>query len=357
MMSAIRRIGCRWALLGVAAGALVASGCGGGSDAAATVDGKPAGTISFYTYWLSDEADAAIKAFNREYPDIHVRVYREGGPTIDQRFTAEQQTKQDSADVISIDEPYMKALDQAGYLMQWTPPEASTLPAALKRDSYVGIKSYINGTIVNTDVFGDRADWPRSWSDFANPKPSWDGKVCTGDARTLSHAYSTVVGQNDVLGPERTKAIYAGLGRAHAKLYTGAPQAAEQVASGQCGILFQIPYQNYAHLKQQGAHVAWVAPKPGMVPMTSFVGVVRNTENAPAAKAFVSFLLSKRGQRAFTDLNLTPAQPNAPTSWWISKSEAGRFKPSRLMRYDESKANDPREALLRMWTGALHVAG
>lgn len=345
--------------VGLAASCALLAACGGSGGSSAkgvstTSSGKVSGNLTFYTYWLTDEADAAVAAFNKKYPDVHVKVYREGGPTIFQRFTAEEQTRRGGADVISIDEPYMKQLAADGYLERWLPQDASSVPDSLKTDSYVAVKSYINGVIVNTDVFPDKSQWPKSWEDFAHPKPSWDGKICLGDARSLSHAYSTLYGLYSTLGEERTKAIYQGLGRAHAKLYTGAPQASEQVTSGQCGMLFQIPFQNYTSIKGQGAHVAWVAPKPGMIPMVSSIGVVKDAANEDAAKAFVDFLLSNDGQKVFADLHLTPAQPDAPSTWWPSK-DLGPYSPDMLIDYDEASANGPRQQLTQMWADALGV--
>ncbi|MCZ7538167.1 MAG: hypothetical protein M5T61_21000 [Acidimicrobiia bacterium] len=110
-------------------------------------------------------------------------------------------------------------------------------------------------------------------TDFADPRPEWQGKICLGDARGLSHSYTTLFGLYSVLGEEQTRAIYEGVGETTPTLYTGAPQAVEWITTGRCGILFQIPFLNYGTATEGGAPVEWVTPTSGMIPNTSMIGV------------------------------------------------------------------------------------
>lgn len=332
--------------------AMSVASCGGGSEDS----GKVSGDLTFYTYWLSDEANAMVAAFEKKYPDVHVRVYREGGPTIYQRFLTEQETRRHGADVISLDPPFMKQLADKGHLVDWQPAESKTVPDQLRAPTYVGVKQYVNGVVINTNVFPNKADWPKTWNDFASPKPSWNKKICLGDARSLSHSYTTLFGLDTTLGPDSAKAIYKGLRASGARLYTGAPQASQQISNGECGMLFQIPYQNYARVKKQGAKVAWVTPSPGMIPTASVAGVVKDSKNTTTAKAFVDFMLSDEGQRVFTKLNLTPVRPDGPTDWWLTDAGQGNYNPKMLVSFDETKANEPRERLLKTWRQALGLS-
>lgn len=350
-------------LVGVAAVAavtLAATACGSsapststtGSSAAATNPAAVKGNITFYAYWLTNEVGAIVKAFNKEYPNVHVTTYRNGGPEVAQRLLSEKKAGIATADVVSVDTPLMQTLFQDGQLETWLPADAATVPANFKSNYDVAVQLYLNGVMVNTKTYPDKADWPTSWTDFAKPKASWDNKICTADARTISHGYAQVAAEDDVLGRSKTTAIYKGLGEAHTKIYSSAPVGASEVANGSCGILYEIPYQNYVKVKRAGAPVAWVVPKPGMVPVQSRISVVKGSPNEAAARAFVQFTLSPAGQKVFADMGLTPTQPSAPTSWWIS-NDIAPYSTKLLMTYPEENSYADRTALLNMFTQTM----
>ena len=69
----------RW-LSGVAVGALLLAGCGGGTDPATEISAPPTDASGELTVWLMDGSqpetvvDAVNKQFNEKYPDVKVTV-------------------------------------------------------------------------------------------------------------------------------------------------------------------------------------------------------------------------------------------------------------------------------------------
>jgi iron(III) transport system substrate-binding protein len=61
-----------------------------------------------------------------------------------------------------------------------------------------------------------------------------------------------------------------------------------------------------ANAKKEGSPVELVYPKEGVPVITEPVGIMNNTDNEPAAKAFVDFVLSEKGQELAVELGYTP---------------------------------------------------
>lgn len=335
-------------LLAVAALGLTA--CGGSPDGEAGDEtGAVEGDLTFYAYWLDTEVEAQVEAFNEKYPDVNVTTYRAGGPLVYQRFISESQQKAPTADVISIDTSLMKSLYEEGELEEWVPDNADTVPAQFKSTYDVAVQLYLNGVVVNTDILPESAQWPDEWLDFADPQADWKDQICTADASTISHAYANVAALYDLYDLEQTEAVYDGLGEMNTRIYTSAPQGTADAANGTCGMLYEVPYQNFVKAKREGAPLEWVIPEPGMIPIQSRVSVVKDTANEAAAKAFVEFLLSPEGQSGFTERGLTPTQPDAPTDWWIS-NDIAEYSTDLLVDWPEADSLSNQEELRGLFT-------
>ena len=104
------------------------------------------------------------------------------------------------------------------------------------------------------------------------------------------------------------------------------------VASGEKLYGFVVDYLPVRG-KAKGAPVAFVAPKEGLTAVTEPVAILKTAKNVPAAKTFVSFLLSAKGQKLAADMGYIPADP--------AVAEPAGFPPRdkiKLMAFDPAKA-------------------
>ncbi len=64
--------------------------------------------------------------------------------------------------------------------------------------------------------------------------------------------------------------------------------------------------------KAKGAPLEFVFPKEGVSAVTEPVGILAGTQHADAAKKFVDYVLSEKGQEGFLKLGYIPARNGMP---------------------------------------------
>ena len=305
------------------------------------------GSVTVYVLWLTNELESVTRAFKKKYPAISVDFYRSGGPVVMERYTTELQSAGNSADVVSIDPAELHDLADHRQLEPYTSPEAAVFPANDRDPNgyYTTFFAYMNGFMINKRVFPNPATWPSDWTDFIKPRPEWSGKVCLSDVRVADHAYNNIAALKARYG-DKVWDIYEGLVQDKARSYTGAPQGAQWAASGQCPIVFQIPFQNFVPLAKAGAPVAWVPPASGMIPSTVAVAIGKNAKHPNAARLFYDFVLSQEGQAALAALYVTPLRPGASTSWWPDGLGLPPLSSVKIMEYDPLEAARQRKDVL-----------
>lgn len=318
----------------------------GANIAAAEAEGK----LVIYVLWLTDDVTAVTGAFKAKYPKIDVEFYRNGGPLVAERFRSEYNASGHSADILSLDPAELERFAADGMIVKYESPDAAEhFPEwAVSKDNYwTAVFSYTNGQMINTNAFPDKEKWPKDWADFANPKEEWKGKICTGDIRVASHTFGNIAAIYQHYGADEAWAQYQGLKDAKVRIYTGAPQAREMVASGECPIVHQIPFHNFVPIAQAGAPVAWIVPAEGMIPVPQAVSIGNNAVNPEAAKLFYDFVLSEEGQALFAQTFLAPMRKGATADWWPEGIGLPPVSEAKIMPFDQVEADSKRDELLK----------
>lgn len=104
--------------------------CGGDADSEAdSGDSGTEGDISFYTSQPDEDANALVEAFNEEYPDINVSLYRSGTEEVVSKVQAEDQAGSVEADVLLLaDSVTFESLKEQELLQTYESPEAGNIP-------------------------------------------------------------------------------------------------------------------------------------------------------------------------------------------------------------------------------------
>lgn len=79
----------------------------------------------------------------------------------------------------------------------------------------------------------------------------------------------------------------------------------QAVAGGEKAYGMVVDYL-VARAKQEGSPVDIVYPEEGVPVITEPIGIMKNTDNPDAAKAFVDFVLSEKGQALSAELGYAP---------------------------------------------------
>lgn len=248
-------------------------------------------TITVYTSQPQDQMNAVIEAFNAEYPDIKVELFRSGTTEVMAKLQAEYAAGKSPADVMLIaDTVAMTQLKNDGRLYAFTDaPVEGIDPAFIDKDkTYFGTKLITTGIVYNTNLVKTA---PASWNDLLAadaakslilPSPLYSGAA-------VIHV-GTVAQQ-----PEFGWDYFEKLAKAGAVAGQGNGTVIEAVARGEKAYGIIIEYMAL-NAKAKGSPVDFVFPKEGVSSITQPVAVLKDSDSLEAAKTFVKWQLSKVAQ-------------------------------------------------------------
>ena len=147
---------------------------------------------------------------------------------------------------------------------------------------------------------------PREWDDLLNPKLKGEVAQCAPTRSSSSNAtYEVILSMHgEEKGWEWLKKLATNTGHFTAR----SRDVPTVVAKGEYSAGFAVPSYMAFEEKLAGFDIKFVAPKNAFVtpePMAILAGA----RNPKAARAFIEFLLTERGQRVFTERGLFPITP------------------------------------------------
>ena len=147
---------------------------------------------------------------------------------------------------------------------------------------------------------------PKDWDDLLNPKLKGEVAQCAPTRSSSSNAtYEVILSMyGDAKGWDWLKKLSENTGHFTAR----SRDVPTVVAKGEYSVGFAVPSYMAFEEKLAGFDIKYVAPKNAFVtpePMAILAGA-RNTR---AARAFIEFLLTERGQRVFMERGLFPITP------------------------------------------------
>jgi iron(III) transport system substrate-binding protein len=285
------------------------------------------GKLVLYTSQPNQDAQQTIDAFKAKYPKVDVTFVRDGTPRIVAKLRAEIQAGAPQADVLLIaDAVTMEDLKKEGQLQPYPEADVSAYPAGIhdKDKTWFATKLITTGIIYNT-----RAPFqPQSWTDLA--KPEAKGQVVMpsplASGAALIHAATLTSNLGEGWG------FYEKLKANGAVAASGNGDVLKQVAGGEKLYGMVVDFMAIRE-KAKGAPVAFVFPKEGVSAIGEPVAIVKATKNPAAARAFISFLLSKEGQELALKQGYVPAHPQVALPAGFPDR-----KDIKLMAFDPAKA-------------------
>ncbi len=273
------------------------------------------GKITLYTSQPDKIAAETVAAFNKIEPNVKVEIFRSGTTEVMNKLQAEFVAGDPRADVLFIaDAVTMEQLKADNRLLAFADADVAALPAAAydKDFTYFGSKLITTGIMYNT-----LAKRPMSWQDLLAPEAKGQVVLPSPLYSGAAAIHMAALSDDKLLGPGYYAAL-AGNGAIAAR-GNGAVQTA--VAGGQkmYGVIVEFMALN---AKEKGSPVDFVFPKEGVSAVTEPVAILNTTKNPDAAKAFVSFILSKEGQELAVKQGFLPARKDvAPPSGFPAANE------------------------------------
>ncbi len=148
---------------------------------------------------------------------------------------------------------------------------------------------------------------PKDWDDLLNPKLKGHVAQCAPSRSSSSHATYEVILQRDgdAKGWEWLKHLAGNSGIFTAR----SPDVPSVVAKGEFAAGFGVPSLVAFEHRLAGFDIKFVAPKTTWVSPEP-ISILTGAPHPKAARAFIEFLLSERGQRVMMERGVFPITPN-----------------------------------------------
>lgn len=251
----------------------------------------PAGKLVIYTSQTPEIAQQTIDAFKQAQPTIDVSWTRNGTTQLMNILRTEQMSGGVKADVLLVaDAINLGALKKEGALLAYDAAPVSHInPAFYDKDkAFFGTKIIATAIGYNTTTAKPVDSWlaltlPENKGQVAVPSPLYSGAA-------LYHLH-TLINTPSLGWP-----FYQKLAANDIHPQGGNGPALKAVAGGTAkyGIITDA---ELIRAKKQGSPVDVIYPREGVSFVTEPVAILKGNHNLPAAKAFVDFMLSERGQQ------------------------------------------------------------
>ena len=253
------------------------------------------GAMLFYTH-DSDPAGAAIvEAFSKDFPKIKASYLRAQNGALYAKLLAERGAGRYAVDVVQFSE-VSTAIDfqKKGGYEHYESPERAAYPAnALGTPAGYFFFSGIDfvGIVYNSEkVTG--ADVPKNWKDLLKPR-----------FRNVISCKQSTSGMQFVQWFELKKLYGDDYWKEFGKLrphgFDSRAQLFERLAKGEEQATILGEWAGYQLVKDRGAPVVFVAPEDGLPATPLATGVVSKPAHPEAARLFLDWLMSPKGQTLY----------------------------------------------------------
>jgi len=257
------------------------------------------GKLVIYSTTDADVARPLIEDFKSMYPKIEIEYDDQSSTELHHRFVAETQLGPDSADVL-----WSSAMDQQaslvsnGYALAYESPESAGLPAWAKWKDQAYATTFEPVAIVYNKNLLPAAEVPRTHADVARLLSAYPdrfkGKVITYDIEKSGLGF--FLATQDVNVSPALWDIAQALGKAETRLALTTDAMVKRVASGQAVMAYNVLGSYALAQARKNPSLGVVFPGDYTLVMSRIVFINKKATNPNAAKLWLDYMLSRRGQ-------------------------------------------------------------
>ena len=232
---------------------------------------------------------------------VKVNIFQATTGKVMARLEAEQANPQ--ADVlISASWDTAEDLHGRGWLLPYQSGNADKVPAALKSTYYVAQAISALGIVWNTK---SGTPEPKEWRDLT--EAAFKDKVTTPDPALSGASLDLLIGLQNGMG-DKAWALFDELKKNGMVVSGPNAQAVTPVMQGAKAAVFgAVDYVSYGNI-DQGESLKVIFPASGTVIAPRPMMILKSTQHADEAKAFVDYVLSPEGQAMVAEAWLMPAR-------------------------------------------------
>lgn len=290
------------------------------------------GKVLWYSTLIVDQLLRPVKAaFEKEYPFLQVDFFRGNTERVAQKVIEEYQARRYDVDIVDgTGSPTM--VRKAGFMQRFWSPSLAEYPPELKDpQGYWGVTNLYFMTLGYNTRMAKPNEVPKSWEDLLNPK--WKGQMIWSTSR--GSGAPVFIGNILMAMGQKAGVVYLErLAKQNiAKSTASARALLDLVIAGEYPIAINIFNHHAAISRQAGAPAEWQPIEPVAAPVNS-IGLAKSAAHPYAAMLFLDFVLSKKGQTVFQEVNYLPAHPGVPAKEVGLKPGGGRFKKANYINPD-----------------------
>ncbi|UHL64801.1 extracellular solute-binding protein [Paralcaligenes sp. KSB-10] len=250
------------------------------------------GEFLFYTHDSEPAAAGIIEAFTKDFPKIKGKYVRAQNGALFSKILAERSAGRYDADVIQFSEP-STALDfqkRGGYQRYLSPQADAYDPGHLSSPAgdYFWVAVGFAGLAYNSNLV-KAADAPKTWKDVLNP--IWKNSVSAKQS-TSGMQFAEWYELRRLYGDDFWKQF----AKLRPRGFDSRAQVFDRLSKGDDKLCVLAEYAGYMLVKDKGAPVTFVAPSDGLPAAPMLNGIVDKAPHPEAARLFVDWLMSIRGQ-------------------------------------------------------------
>jgi iron(III) transport system substrate-binding protein len=256
------------------------------------------GGVVFYASFNANDSKALADGFKQMYPKIDATFYRATDSQLMERILTEGRAGRNLWDVVIATNFYGHNLKKRGMLAAYDSPERKYY-----RDGYKDADATWTSIYTNYAAFGFNTQGiaknsvPKTHADLLKPE-------FTGHIGLEARAYEWFGTMVKAMGEEKGLSFMRQLAK-QVQLRNGRTLIAQLVAAGEFKGALAAYSQTFEVLKPAGAPVDWVYLNPVYANIHP-TGISSKAPHPNAARLFMNFALSKRGQEIIRDVNRIP---------------------------------------------------
>lgn len=303
-----------------------------------------------------NEVSGLLGAFRRQYPFLKLDYREIQSGELYRRVVLESRARKPTGDIAwsSAMDLQIKLVND-GYAQPYASPEKPYLPqwAIWKNEAY-GVTAEPIVLVYNKTLMPP-GDIPSNHQDLLRllkSKPRfYKGRVTVPDPARSSSSYLHLT--QDYLANRDLWDLAAEFGKVAAVPFQSSGQALASVAAGKSIVAYNVIGSYAMEWQSRDPRIRVVMPRDYTL-VTSRIAIIPEEARHPnAAKLFLDFLLSKKGQLALSQQHMNPARADVPVHRGSSPSRSSarpvRVGPQLLANLDRLK----RRRFLKEWQEAL----
>ena len=253
------------------------------------------GEVVYYGHDGEAGIATLLDAFKKDFPRIKTSYVRLQTGALYAKITAERSAGRFGVDVLQLSDisPAIDFQKKGGWQQHLSPEYAGYKPE--HQSSPAGYYGW--GGISFSDIAYNRSKVkpeaaPKTWKDILNPAFK-DGISAKQATSGMQHAQWYML--RKLYGND----FWQEFAKQRPKGFDARAQLFDRLSKGDDRMCVLAEYAGYTLFAEKGADIEFVAPPDGLPATAFFIGVVNRAPHPEAAKLFVDWALSKRGQAVY----------------------------------------------------------